>query len=605
MSEYPRRRANSLESDKSPPPVGDTSQEAHRSARGRPHFKKQYSVGGLGLVLNASGNAENHAGVQAHGGFDRSLKPQPRSRHKGFHNPISSHSPDDPIPPFSQPIKPRFSSLNRTPSSTSVFSSSQPLRDSQQQQQQQHRKGSRAGSLFKRLAGMKMTNTNASEPSDQELASSNPAAGPVGIRRKMSTLIHGNTAPGTGPGQQGPVSDQDNAAPSDVSLKMGRNGLFTPSAANSRRGSTASVITAPSGNSSPSASHPNHVSDHNANGSSHPQSDSSDNSDRNALTRSASYFLLDTDLNNLSDITNVTSKPAKVKSSTKSKSRINSPKPAPQETEQLPLKKSERDTPQEAQHSKAQWIAPESWDIDEEVGKPLPGKSKRRTHRHHVGPAGSKIDRERAGGSATGAPRAKRKEGTPKLASLEEVTDQEHGSAAKDTEVPKSSAESTASLASTNSKVQELSEATSSTSEYEDEDGDEDHLRADSMDSMQTLDSDPVKNDEAFDKVGYELDKYYSDFSDMDPSRRYAIRVFNTDETFTTLSLTPNTTVQEMIPQLKRKFNVGQGNYQVSLKVAKILKVLRPTARPILIQRKLAFVVEWIFEMRPSPYFRH
>lgn len=94
--------------------------------------------------------------------------------------------------------------------------------------------------------------------------------------------------------------------------------------------------------------------------------------------------------------------------------------------------------------------------------------------------------------------------------------------------------------------------------------------------------------DEKHDKVEYELERYYKDCSDLDLKRHYAIRIFNTDDTFTTLSCTPSTTVREIIPALKRKFNItSQGSYQLSLKIGKLSKILRPLAKPIIIERKL------------------
>ena len=95
-------------------------------------------------------------------------------------------------------------------------------------------------------------------------------------------------------------------------------------------------------------------------------------------------------------------------------------------------------------------------------------------------------------------------------------------------------------------------------------------------------------DDERYDKVEYRLEKYYKDFSDLDPKRHYAIRIFNTDDTFTTLSCVPNTTVEELIPTLKKKFNItSQSSFQISLKVGKLSKILRPLSKPILIERKL------------------
>lgn len=108
----------------------------------------------------------------------------------------------------------------------------------------------------------------------------------------------------------------------------------------------------------------------------------------------------------------------------------------------------------------------------------------------------------------------------------------------------------------------------------------------DNSDSNENISADI--DDERHDNVEYELERYYKDVSDLDPKRHYAIRIFNTDDTFTTLSCTPGTTVEEMIPALKRKFNITtQGNFQISLKVGKLSKILRPVSKPILIERKL------------------
>ena len=98
--------------------------------------------------------------------------------------------------------------------------------------------------------------------------------------------------------------------------------------------------------------------------------------------------------------------------------------------------------------------------------------------------------------------------------------------------------------------------------------------------------------DEIRDKAEYELEAYYKDVSDLDPNKHYAIRIFNTDNTFTTLSCTPDTTVQEIIPTLRKKFNISsQGNFQVSLKVGKLSKILKPLSKPIVIERKLLLLI--------------
>lgn len=94
--------------------------------------------------------------------------------------------------------------------------------------------------------------------------------------------------------------------------------------------------------------------------------------------------------------------------------------------------------------------------------------------------------------------------------------------------------------------------------------------------------------DDRSDRVERDLEYYYKDSSDLDFNKHYAIRIFNVDDTFTTLSCTPGTTVEDMIPTLKKKFNIPlKSNYQISLKVGKLSKILRPTSKPIIIERKL------------------
>ncbi|SCU85851.1 LADA_0D10220g1_1 [Lachancea dasiensis] len=601
MSDQPRQRSNSLESSSASESVSGPqrgtelkkndqhshSKEEH-GARGRPHFRKQYSMDTYG---------PSSSSVQAHRGWDR-LREASRGRHKGFHNPVAFHSPDDPIPPFTQAIQPRIPGIQRTASNNSVSSSSY----LQQQAQQQQRKGSRAGSLFKRLAGMKISSASASEPSDQESVAANPTTHPPGIRRKMSTFIHGNS------GTQPDLSAGDNDSLNSETYSKVNRGLFSTSAVNSRRGSTASGaasgITTGSGHNSPKIHHVHEGSipfnstalnsgpDDQKGISRKQYSDSSESPERhpaNNLSRSTSYFLLDTDLNNVSDITNISGKPARDIKKVKNGTEGQKSKSGFKEVKKLPSIGSEPNPAPDTTHSKVQWIAPESWDIDEEAGKPLSLKDKKKAHhqhhhRHHRSP---KVERDRVREKSGQPTSSKKRELTPKLNPLEENVDNEPLSSSLSSEPLNSSTVLTTGTSNRDDNSQGQSEESSSFSDSEAADVDGGRLRADSMDSMQTNDSDPEKTDEIFDKAAYELEKYYNDFSDLDFSKRYAIRVFNTDETFTTLSLTPNTTIQEMIPQLKRKFNIGQGNYQVSLKVAKVFKVLSATARPILIQRKL------------------
>lgn len=85
----------------------------------------------------------------------------------------------------------------------------------------------------------------------------------------------------------------------------------------------------------------------------------------------------------------------------------------------------------------------------------------------------------------------------------------------------------------------------------------------------------------------YEL--YYNDFSSFDMNRKYVIKIFNVmTSTFTTLSCTINTTVEEMLPMLKKKFNYSpKGNFQISLRIGKLSKVLHMKAKPISTQLRL------------------
>ncbi|OBA26586.1 PP2C-domain-containing protein [Hanseniaspora valbyensis NRRL Y-1626] len=85
----------------------------------------------------------------------------------------------------------------------------------------------------------------------------------------------------------------------------------------------------------------------------------------------------------------------------------------------------------------------------------------------------------------------------------------------------------------------------------------------------------------------YEL--YYNDFSTFDMNRKYVIKIFNSEtNTFTTLSCVLNTTVAEMLPLLKKKFNCSPlGNFQISLKIGKLSKVLHMKSKPVSIQLRL------------------
>ncbi|SCV03528.1 LAMI_0H08878g1_1 [Lachancea mirantina] len=579
------RKVTSLDSSRSGSSANlqaSRSEASGDDTKSRPFLSKQASMG--------------HAGVFENGAFAKQLQ----RRHKGFHNPALTHSPDDPIPPFTHPIKPRIPGLHRTTSNVSV--------SGKNSSGTSQRKGSRAGSLFKRLAGMKMISvgggdTNNSDGQESVTKERTPAAaaggsggggGPASIRRKMSTFIHNS-----GDARSGNVSKQS---------------LFAGSSGTSRRGSVASITTSGSSNSQ-TLSHSQQLqkassgSESRADGRlSEGRSDGSESPVRSprGITRSTSYFLLDTDLNNLSDITNAA--PAPIKKDDKIETQQTSDRQASKVTQALATPEVKQSI--EPAYSRTQWTAPESWDIDEEVGKPTPGKGKRRHHRHGNQGSGTPTGRRtndpstpHAGkrGRETSPSSSLSKIDSRSLSKLEDRSEfgmvhrkipstQRLGESNSRDVSPNTPARAVSPVSITSSvasKGRNHSETISTLSDYEDEEGDINHLRSDSMGSSQTFDSDVLKNDEDNDRIYYELQKYYNDFSDVDPHRKYAIRIFNTDDTFTTLSCTANQTVQEMIPQLKRKFNVGQGNYQVSLKVAKVPKILRPQARPILIQRRL------------------
>lgn len=85
----------------------------------------------------------------------------------------------------------------------------------------------------------------------------------------------------------------------------------------------------------------------------------------------------------------------------------------------------------------------------------------------------------------------------------------------------------------------------------------------------------------------YEL--YYNDFSTFDMKRKYVIKIFNLEtNTFTTLSCVLNTTVEDMLPLLKKKFNyLSTGIFQMSLRIGKLSKVLHSKSKPISIQLRL------------------
>ncbi|CCH60410.1 hypothetical protein TBLA_0C06140 [Henningerozyma blattae CBS 6284] len=109
-----------------------------------------------------------------------------------------------------------------------------------------------------------------------------------------------------------------------------------------------------------------------------------------------------------------------------------------------------------------------------------------------------------------------------------------------------------------------------------------------SDDEFFSQDEDDSQIDQKTDNAEFAYENYFRDVSDVDPKKRYAIRIFKSEQVYTTISCYPTITVQDMIPIIKSKFRLeSDEKFQLSLRVAKISKILKPTAKPILIERKL------------------
>ncbi|CCK73024.1 adenylate cyclase KNAG_0M01710 [Huiozyma naganishii CBS 8797] len=245
------------------------------------------------------------------------------------------------------------------------------------------------------------------------------------------------------------------------------------------------------------------------------------------------------------------------------------------------------------------WVAPESWDVDIAVKqkKKARAKSKRKHERATAATGGSvsskSVNRIKNGLVMT--PSRQNEEGNEDADDSDLIDNIEYSSG-EDT---------SSSLTSTSSS--NSASCASSDGEFDngpcsgDKKLDEDKVgkfdisgRTFSSVNLASVDKSPSAvnvlnlDDERSDKVEYELERYYKDYSDLDIKKHYAIRVFNVDDTFTTLMCTPGTTVEEMIPTLKKKFNItSKSSYQISLRVGKLAKILKPTSKPIFIERKL------------------
>ncbi|QLG70596.1 hypothetical protein HG535_0A05370 [Zygotorulaspora mrakii] len=258
-----------------------------------------------------------------------------------------------------------------------------------------------------------------------------------------------------------------------------------------------------------------------------------------------------------------------------------------------------------------QWVAPESWDVESDVEKPrvkrnihgelMTGRSRRQVHQMKRGrtPQGemsalsndsqieppSQISRSLNDSDGFKALMDSESQDTDRFSSGT-ATSSDTESMESDSRTSATSPKPSHTVSSLNKIIGNSTECQNQSSQNKVNDQNDNNISLDSEGHV--LSKEISADDEKHDRVEYELERYYKDFSDLDPKRHYAIRIFNTDDTFTTLSCTPTTTVRDIIPALKRKFNItSQGSYQLSLKVGKLSKILRPLAKPIIIERKL------------------
>lgn len=546
---------------------------------------------------------------------------------KGFHSAIGRNAGSfahNPRPPLSRPVKPSFersktanlspaspraggqnlphlSNLSRTTSALSMSSMAS------HHQSKGNLKPSRASTFFKKLTSRKSSLAGQTAPSDLDTVSINDdkvyttdgdiplpqqqhfhAPPTSALRRKMSTFIHGSgnmTSVSPFTALHGPTSKAGTS----------KSNLLLVSNSESRRGSTSSATTTVSNTSNLNAnSNPQHSgSQLTKNTADTDLIRTRSRSSHEATSKKSSandIFGVDLNLQNLSDMTDVVVNMAPSVPVTASK--IETPAPL------TPNEKNEANAA-----ARKQWTAPESWDVDETVGldvnkirekhknsKTHNQKTKNRHRKHH------KLDGSQKNMSKKLVDHRKSEAVIPHVHhhDFEEDALSPHTSS-----TAKGSDDLSLSLSRTLSSECECCNTISPNGE------DDSDITLDTQSgSFDEVDSDkkssrpgsplPQTKIEQYSQIDGEtefeehmLEKYYSDLSDIDQTKKYAIRIFNVDDTFTTLSCHPNTTVAELIPQIKKKFNIHQGNFQLSLKVGKLSKILSPTAHPILIQIKL------------------
>lgn len=542
----------------------------------------------------------------------------------GFHSSIGRKVEDfahNPQPPLSKPVKPTFErsktahlsafgkangnvplpTLSRTSSAVSTVSSTVPG----------HRKQakSRASNFFKKLTSRKSSLASAGELTESEVSTLGGQGSGIGdeldsikqhdaqaiqhgllatevlpnaLRRKMSTFIHGPSS----------MMSAGGGSPVTVGhIKSSTRGdSLLASNPESRRDSVASSITSASFFSESQTRNQdviNEQSQHGKRGSKTSSKSKSSSNEAPVGSGMDEKFALDLNLNNLEGVTNVLAEPSPVKAPIDTKNSF------PSSTS---VSNSETNIT-----SKKQWIAPESWDVDETVGLDVNKlKNKHKSFRsqkahdmymrhlhHHVS------HRSRS-------PKLPAEETEKKLD--ESITPHVHHH--DFSEAPLSPSDSI-DLGDQKALLSNISSPTSTECEYCNKVNEDDSiLNLDQTESFEEITtgetvsrpnspSSQRRSDDYLELDGeteyeeHRIEKYYNDFSSVDQKKKYAIRIFNLDDTFTTLSCSANTTVAELIPQIKKKFGIHQGNFQLSLKVGKLSKILRPTARPILIQLRL------------------
>ncbi|AET41566.1 adenylate cyclase Ecym_8286 [Eremothecium cymbalariae DBVPG len=455
---------------------------------------------------------------------------------------------------------------------------------------------SRAGSFFKRLTGRQASLNGVETATSTDADGGCSTVMHSSLRRKMNTFIYGNepkrdtksgsvSLPGSIASRRSSATSGASSSPANVLQELPRSSI-----SNSK--TTSPTATTHSNVSSTAALMSSHTADvndtpnipHSSNG------ESEISSGQDYLSRNPTFFNLNIDLNNLSDITSAfqsNSDPIGSNSVSSRQTGFKSDKIS--SACQIHGHTSPGDL-----HSKhnAQWTAPESWDIDDQVLKSNKQKQKCQNpnhHRHHHRHRHQYQSRTPNLVSSPGPQEGSSSTNMGALRSPIHTADTQSKSQSRTTSIRSPiqramspiSVISSESIASSHSGSCEMSVGSTAEGSMKDSKV----MRSDSTNSFTTVGTE--LNDAEDDNAQFRLEKYYNDMSDIDYQKRYAIRIFNTDDTFTTLSCTPDTTVGDMIPQIKRKFNVTQGNFQVSLKVGKMSKVLRPTAKPILIQLRL------------------